>query len=150
MIINLKNYHLEVIGKCLNFPMPFQKGRIKMRFLKLLQDKQDVCNKSRVEMLEQFADKDENKKPIIENSQYKLSPQNLVKFNEEFQKLMDEECPVDVPESMKNDIPLIRMIISESSAMLDNRETVVMEQVIEALKDTPKEKGAPAPKVSKK
>ena len=41
MMLNLKNYQIDVIGKALNYLMPFSKGRVKTKFIQLLKAKRE-------------------------------------------------------------------------------------------------------------
>ena len=51
----LKNYQLNTVGKVLNYPMPFQIGRAKNRFIRVLSDKNSLVEGSRQEMAKELS-----------------------------------------------------------------------------------------------
>ncbi len=140
--ITIKNFQLDSMFKVMNYPMNFQRGRVKNKFLGILRDKHQVVNNSRLEILNDLSEKDEEKKtPILENGQYKLSDENRLKFNDEYTKLMNEECVIDVLPSWEKDVPHIKMIINDSPIDLTDQEISDVDAVLEAMSDKkPEEK----------
>ncbi|MES2408795.1 MAG: hypothetical protein V4509_00660 [Patescibacteria group bacterium] len=139
---------MPTIIKVLTYNTPFQKGRAKMRFLKLVVAQEEIVNKSRVERLNELANKDEKTgKPVIQpGGAFDLSQENLTTFNTDFQALMLEDCLIDIPDAMKPDMQLVKQMINESTVMLDNREILVMEEVMEAMNPTSAPVKAPVAK----
>lgn len=113
--------------------MNFQKGRVKSRFLTLLREKYDVVNNARMEILNSLADKDKEKKPIIEDGQFKLSAENRKKFDAEYIKLMNEECVIDVLPSVEKDIAEIKQLMNNSPVELTDQQNAECESIMEAL-----------------
>jgi|SRR6187551_218231 len=144
----LKNLHLESIAKVLNYPMPFQKGRTKKQFLMIIGQKAQALEKNRVDMLMDLAEKDKDGKPVIENNSYKILPDNMPKWNEEYGKMMMEDCIIDVTPSVEAIIGPVKSMILESSVALDDRDTLFIEEVIKAIDNVknnkPKEEVAEA------
>lgn len=134
--INLKNYHLISFMKVLNYPMPFAKGRVKNRMLIILSQKSEALEKNRIEILNGLADKDKDKKPILKNNQFQISDKNRVKFEEEYNKMMQEDCIIDITASIKGDIGPIKDMINTSTVNLDPNEIKNVEEVILALEVT--------------
>ncbi len=143
--INLKNYHINSFMKTLNYAMPFARGRVKNRILIILSEKAEALEKSRIEILNGLADKDKEGKPVLVNNQFKISDKNRVKFEEEYQKMMNEDCIIDVTPSLKADIGSVKDMINTSTVNLDPNETKNMEEVLTALEVT-KPKKLPAVK----
>ena len=153
----LKNYHLEGISKALNYPnQNFQVGRSKIRILKLLNEKSKVLETSRLEMLTALAAKDDKDKPIMKDvmvqrnpnmppqaeQQYDISGENLIKFNKEFTEMMQEDCIVEIPDSLKNDFSMFKGLLANSQAKdLTDSDIVVIEEVLDIMngKIAPKE-----------
>jgi len=132
--ITIKNFQIDSVFKVLSYPMNFQKGRVKNRFLEILREKHKAVNDSRIEMLNDFAEKDPEKKtPIIENGAYKLSPENQQKFNEEYAKLMNEDCVIDVLPSLEKDIPMIKQLFNDSTVELNDQQIAECDLVLEAI-----------------
>lgn len=131
----LKNYQLNTIGKVLNYPLAFQLGRVKNRFIRVLSDKNSLIEGSRQEMAKDLSDKDDTRIPLTENGQYKFTKENLEKFNEEYTKLMNEDCIIDVGPALEADIPTIKQMINNSAVTLLAHEVAQVEEVLEALNE---------------
>ena len=167
MQITLKNYFLESIAKALNYPnQSFQVGRSKMRIMKLIDEKRIANNSNRVEILETLAEKDDAGKPKMKKvmvpdqknpelppklqMQYDLTPENLAKFNDEFNIMMQEDCVLEVPESMASDLNVFKGLIANSQAKdLSDADIVILEDALEAMspekKDKPMAGAVPSP-----
>lgn len=145
MILKIKNYCLESIEKVLNYPNPnFQIGRSKMRILKLLDEKKRINEASRMEMLNALSEKDEKGKPVMKDGvdpktgqkqkKFDLTPENSVKFNEEFVKMMGEDCLIDIPDSMTADLGTFKMLINNSPVnTLADADIAILEEVLASL-----------------
>lgn len=162
MSINLKfkNYQLEAIAKALNFPNKnFQVGRAKIRIMKIFDEKSRVLETSRLEMLSELSAKTPDGKPLMKKvmvqrnpqlppkleSQYDLSEESLTKFNEEFTKMMKEDCEIEIPNSLKNDFSLFKGLIANSEAKdLSDSEIAVIEEVLEVLHEDERKQDVPS------
>ena len=141
--LKVKNVDLNIIGKALNYPMKFQQGRVKNRFISLLAEKAQIMEKNRKEILEGLCDKDDKGVPVVENGQYKFSAENQAKVGEEYNKLIQEEVLIDILPSLEVDIPTIKQMINNSPVELEAFEVDTVERLITALSET-------APKPEKK
>lgn len=65
------------------------------RFLEKVNKELTAMDKARMNLVNQYADKDKDGKPIIENDQYKFSDNNMAEFTKEFNELLDEEFDID-------------------------------------------------------
>lgn len=143
--LNLKNYQLNVIGKALNYPMKFQTGRVKNQFVKLLAEKAELMEKSRIEMLKQLCEKDTDGKEIIEANNYKFTEKNQKKFNEEYEKLVQEVCSIDILPSLEPVISEVKQMINNSTVELQSYEVNTIEEVLKAFDEV-----SPSTKAKKK
>ena len=132
--INLKNYQIESFIKVLSYPMPFSKGRIKNRFMSILMEKAHLIEKNRLEIINELVEKDKENQAIIENGSFKMG-QNATKFQEEYEKLMKEDCIIDITPSLKVDLGPIKDMINKSDIILDNQQTAIVEEVMTELEN---------------
>lgn len=155
--IVIRNYALQDIMKVLDYPMPFQKSRVKNRFMQILSEKASTLEKNRIEILNGLCEKDENGKALTEIvkdaegndvSGFKISDENKVKWNEEYQKLVIEKNIIDLTPSLKADLSVIKEIINNSTVNLTREESLVVEEFIISLSKE-KEKTLPAKKQKK-
>lgn len=134
--ITIKNAHVLSFAKVIDYPMPFQKSRVKNRFLKLLGEKANVMEKSRMEIINTLAEKDAGGKLVLEGNEYKFSAENRPKFTEEYNKLIEEECIIDILPSSEKDIPEIKSMINISTVELSRMETELVEEILMSLNET--------------
>lgn len=132
----LKNYQLKTFVEALDYSMPFAKGRVKNRFVSILIPKMQAMEKNRLEILNELCEKDKDGKPITENGQYKLTEKNQTKWNEEYNKMMMEECIIDVTPSVKSDLGTIKDIINNSTVDLKTEQITILEEIIKSLEVT--------------
>ena len=144
----IKNYHLATFMKVLDYPMAFAKGRVKNRLMSILAQKAQALEKNRIEILNTLCDKDKDGKPVMEKGSFKLSDKNKKKWDEEYQKMMMEDCIIDVTPSIKSDLGPLKDIINTSTVELDTQQTVIVEEIITSLEVT-KPKKLPEAKKTK-
>jgi len=129
----LKNYQLDSLIKVVGYPMPFVKGRIKNRFMTPIIEKAREVEKNRLEIINTLCEKDKDGKPLIEGNAFKLSDENKEKWQKEYEKMMKEDCIIDVTPSFKLDLGPIKDIINQSPVILDDQQTIVMEEIMTAI-----------------
>jgi len=134
--LNLKNYQLQTLTKAIDFSMPFAKSRVKNRFLTILGPKLQMIEKSRLEILNELCDKDKDGKPVMNKEEFKLSDKNRKKWDDEYNKLMMEDCIIDVTSSLKADLGTIKDILNTSTVEVSTQQTVILEEVITSLEVT--------------
>lgn len=109
----MKNKHLIQTMRWLGVPLHGDLARKRNRIVIALNGAFEEVNKIRISLLEKHADKDADGKPILEEGNYKLSPDGIKAFNEDY------ETPVydaDTTAFAKLDKPLLkalREILSE-------------------------------------
>jgi hypothetical protein len=134
--LNLKNYQLNTLTKAIDFSMSFAKSRVKNRFLTILAPKLQAIEKSRLEILNELCDKDKDGKPVMNKEGFQLSDKNRKKWDEEYNKLMMEECIIDVTPSLKADLGTIKDILNTSTVEVSTQQTVILEEVMTSLEIT--------------
>ena len=60
------------------------------RLIKMLADKNKEISELQKDLINQYAKKDKDGEPIVENDSYQFTPKNSQKFQQEYQKLMLE------------------------------------------------------------
>lgn len=75
----------ELSTRSLKTKAAYQLGRI----LREAQKEFSLYNEKRIALLEKYADKDEEGKPIIENGNYKISDEGIAAINTEYNELIE-------------------------------------------------------------
>jgi len=117
--LTFRNRQLDTLVAILNVPLDGQKSRIRNRFITFIQPRLKEVEEERLKMAKELADKDEKGEPIMENSNFKLSKDNLEKFQKEYTDLLDEEYIIDILESNKKDIDTIKDLILNTKKEFD-------------------------------
>ena len=125
-ILTLKNEEVLALSTWLGGKfLHGAKSRYRTRFLKLLAPRLDEMEKTRIEMLEEIAEKDDKGKPIVIDGRYKMSEAKNKKFSEEWLKYAKEEFVIDRLPSNNKEINAIKDILlntdDEFSDALDQR-----------------------------
>jgi len=120
----LKNGHVGtyakegILFKLLNVPLHGQQSRSRNRILKQISLKRDEIEKDRVSIMEGYAEKEvvDGKEVVklTEDGQYDINTEGLIKANEGYRKLMDEDYIIDILPSNKVDLRTVKTIIEES------------------------------------
>lgn len=134
--LTIKNYQINTLITALNYTMPFSKGRVRNRFITILSTKAQEVEKNRMEILNGVCEKGEDGKPIVDKNEYKLTDEARKKFGEEYAKLMNENCIIDVTASLKMDLGPIKDMINNSKSELNIDQTKVVEDVLAAFEVT--------------
>lgn len=120
--LNLKNYQLETLAKILDVPLHSEKARARNRFYKILKSKIDDREKARIEILERLG------KLNKEKNNYEIK--NVKKFNEEFEKMQNEVCIIDLLPSVKADLPFIKEILEKTKVEMNITQTEIYEEIL--------------------
>ena len=120
--LNLKNYQLELLSKMLDVPLHSERARTRNRFYKIVLTKADDKEKGRIELLEKYGKLNEKEK--------KYDITDMKKFNEEWTKLQQEACIIDVLPSIKADLPIIKDILKNSKVEMNITETEIYEEIM--------------------
>lgn len=122
---------LDAFVKVLKYPMTFTQGRLRTRFVNLIQPKIDEREKNRLEICEKLCLRDEKDEPIIKEDTYQF-PEGST-YQAEIDSLYGEEVMIDVPSSMRSDIGGLKHMIELSTVVLTPIEQLVAEYVLAVL-----------------
>lgn len=117
--IKLKNSQLDTLVGILNVPLDGQKSRIRNRFITSIQPRLKEIEEERLTKVKELSDKDAKGEPILENGNFKLSKDNLDKFNKEYTELMNEEYIIDVLDSNRKDMTAIKDLVLNTKKEFD-------------------------------
>jgi len=129
-MILLKNLHLLMLRNWLDVPLHGDLLRSRNKFIAGIQTKLKVIEENRKLTLANYADKDKDGEPIIENDLYKISDENKAGFIKEYNDtyLQDTE-EVEAPTGALKTILLEKM--TKGLGIEDGK---VFEEILEALK----------------
>ena len=85
---------VEVIQKLINSPTPLS-AKVSYQIIRIAREVESEYNlfqKSRTELIEKYAKKDENQKPILENDRYQIVPDEQEDFTKEYNTLSKGIC----------------------------------------------------------
>lgn len=120
--LNLKNYQLELLGTILDVPLHSERARARNRFYKIVQTKVGDKEKGRIELLEKYGK--------LNKEAHKYDIKDVKKFNEEWTKLQQEACIIDVLPSVKADLPIIKDILKNSKVEMNITDTEIYEEIM--------------------
>ncbi|GAX04650.1 hypothetical protein IWT140_02293 [Secundilactobacillus pentosiphilus] len=71
-------------------------NRARFSVLKLLNNQLEDLNEFKKQLIDQYADKDKEGNPLVEDNQYSFTGGNAIKFQNEFNTLMAEEVKITI------------------------------------------------------
>lgn len=135
-VLILKNHHLPLLKRAMSYAMKFQKGRIRNRFMKLIEEKGYVVEKNRIELVEAFSVTDKKTgRPVVKDGKYEIQEGKQAKFDKEYVDLMNEECIIDILPSTEKDLGDIKQIINDTPLQLEEFEVSYLEDVLTAFNE---------------
>ena len=96
---------VDVIQKLINSPTPLS-AKISYQIIRIAREVENEYNlfqKSRTELIEKYAKKDENQKPILENDRYQIVPDEQEDFTKEYNEIMSSNIELNVEPLALND-----------------------------------------------
>ena len=133
--IRLKNGHLKFLNGWLDTPLHGDQSRTRSRFLKMILPRLQEIEIERLNMLKDLADKDKDKKPIIENHSYKLAPDKLQKFTDYQNERDDEEFVIDILESNRKTLSAMKVLLADdigNHVEFTKTEGIIYNEILEA------------------
>lgn len=119
----LKNAFLDFLYNLLNIPLHGREARARNRFLKLITPRINEINAERLEILKELSEKDEKGMPIMvktlnkegqNQDEFKLTPENLVRFRADYLSYLNEDLVLDILPSNKVDIGVIKLLLENT------------------------------------
>ena len=96
---------VEVIQKLINSPTPLS-AKVSYQIIRIAREVESEYNlfqKSRTELIEKYAKKDENDKPLLENDRYQIIPDEQEDFTKEYNEIMNSSIELNVEPLALND-----------------------------------------------
>lgn len=124
--MRFRNYEIKPLGEFLSSEsLAGKNSRMRTRFVNILNEHLiQVVEKERIQLIKEFADKDE-KGEIILNDDLNtplFSNDNLNKFNEEYMILMNEYFHIPYDESTKEMIDIVGRVLLNSETEISGKE----------------------------
>lgn len=96
MRVEIENRYLkQAFDLLFKLSLRGKQSRHRTRFIKLLNERFIQIEEERKQLAEEFAEKDENGQPIIEDGRYKIVGDNIEQFRKEFEDLMSEKFVIE-------------------------------------------------------
>lgn len=132
--MHLPRWSLPILYTLLNVPLHGAQLRARNQFAKLVREELTADEDARIEMLERAADKDRDKQPVkIEGgTEYQVQPDNLKKYQKEFDDHMHTMWIIDLLPSTKANLVAIRPLILESKVSLSTVDGYAYEEIATA------------------
>lgn len=93
----------RILADFANKKLPYKLAYAISKNLAKFQEEVEIIEKNRKGLIDNYAVKDDNGEPVIEDNQYKIEDGKIDEFNVEFQSFMTTETEIDiftVPESV--------------------------------------------------
>ena len=131
MIVRIENRYLKPsIDLLFNLSLRGKQSRHRTRFIKLLNERFVQVEEERKQLAEEFAEKDEDGKPIVENDRYKIVGDNREQFQKEFEELMSEEFVIE-GENFKETLEVVRDILLNCDEYFSGEQAFVYDYLCE-------------------
>ena len=131
MIVRIENRYLKPsIDLLFNLSLRGKQSRHRTRFIKLLNERFVQVEEERKQLAEEFAEKDEDGKPIVEDDRYKIVGDNREQFQKEFEELMSEEFVIE-GENFKETLEVVRDILLNCDEYFSGEQAFVYDYLCE-------------------
>lgn len=92
MKVEIENRYLgQAISLLFDLPLRGKQSRHRTKFVNLLREQLKEVEGGRIELVKEFAEKDERGEPIVNGNQYKILEENKEEFNKEINELYKEK-----------------------------------------------------------
>lgn len=140
--IELVNFHLMyLLGSpsnglrgMLDVPLHGRALRARNRVVAILRERGSDQEANRIAILKELAEKDEKGEPKMkaDKSGFDLTPENLAKFQQQYNELLNEPMVLDVLPSNADDLRLALDVLRNTTVDMDIKTSEVWEFVIAA------------------
>jgi hypothetical protein len=129
-----------------------RESRNRTRFIKLISDRYQEVNTEKKRLLELYCDKNKKKENIYLDKEgkdttdkeksvmYKISKDNIVKFNKEYQDFLKEEYKIDITPANSEIINDVKNTILNTSASFSNEEAELYNEWCEIFEEVDNKK----------
>jgi len=141
MSIKLRYLYINFLFKLLDIPLHGEERRERDKFLNTLSMHSNDLETERKNLIKEYSKKDEKGESIIKSDKnYDFTSENLSKFQDEFVKLLDVEFIIDVLDSNRKQLKIIKNLLINTNAPLNFEDSKLLEEIVERF-DTPVEEG---------
>lgn len=131
MIVRIENRYLKPsIDLLFNLSLRGKQSRHRTRFIKLLNERLVQVEEERKQLAEEFAEKDEDGKPIVEDDRYKIVGENRGQFQKEFEGLMSEDFVIE-GENFQETLEVVRDILLNCDEYFSGEQAFVYDYICE-------------------
>jgi hypothetical protein len=132
--LKIKNGHLETLINYLDTPLRGIEARARNQFITIIGKQIVFLTSERQRILKEYSEKDEKgeAKLINEGKEYDITPENLVKVNDEMNALYNADYIIDILPSNKEEIAIITKLILETNKEFNIIEGAVYDKIAEA------------------
>ena len=131
MIVRIENRYLKPsIDLLFNLSLRGKQSRHRTRFIKLLNERLVQVEEERKQLAEEFAEKDEDGKPIVEDDRYKIVGENRGQFQKEFEGLMSEDFVIE-GENFQETLEVVRDILLNCDEYFSGEQAFVYDYLCE-------------------
>lgn len=101
--MKLPKKYIEILLQILNkTELSLTDSRIRDSFMKELLETAKTYDSDRQKILNEYCEKDEDNKPIIEDNKFKFNEENIIKANEELAILLEETVELKSDDKLKS------------------------------------------------
>jgi len=113
-MLKIMNNQLQPINEMLiELSLKGTQSRMRTKFIEKINQGLEQFNKERLQLIKDYAELDSDGEPIIEENQYKIKPENIKDFEDDFKELMLEDYEIEVTDIVKKMIKTILPCIDE-------------------------------------
>lgn len=131
--LKLKNSQLELLLKILDGDLPFSRSRRRKVFTDILMQKLKSREDARMALLKKFAKKDEKGEVVFKDNHAVI--EDMEEFNTEFMILWNEDVIIDLPPSVEEALPVVKMLVEETDVIVKNHEVEMVEDIIKSFNE---------------
>lgn len=136
----IKNYEIAEFGEfLLELKLKGRQSRMRTRLVRLLQERLDLINEERNDLLMDYATKDEDGNIVKEtddDGEEYISLENGTEYNSEIQKLMLEEFILEETGEVKVIIDEVREIVLNTDMEFSGEEALAYDRWCDILDDS--------------
>ena len=115
-------------------------SRLRTRFIKFLVERAEEINKEQTKLLEQYSDKNEKGEVLFVGKdgkdttkgeiggRYKITPENIEKYNKDYTDLLNEYLTIDLTPSMREMTEVIKKILLNATDGFKGKEAIYYDE----------------------
>ena len=130
----IKNSDIQsLVNFLVNEKLSGKTSRMRTRFVNLLNERLKEIEEFRLEIVEKYAEKDDEGKPITNDNKYKIV--DMEAFNKDYDELMNEEFIIDETHSKKDMLLSVKRILESTEMEFSGQEAFLYDKWCEAFEN---------------